>query len=167
VSLRYCREDKIICLRKQSEEHIEYFNHRGAEDSQRAQRIKMEIENELATQVIGACIAVHRTLGPGLLESAYKECLFYELFKRGLFVEKEKPLPLVYEEIRMDCGYRLDIVIENKLILEIKAVEALSDVHMAQLLTYLKISGCKLGLLINFNVLMVKDGIRRVINTQL
>jgi len=127
----------------------------------------MEIENELATQVIGACIAVHRTLGPGLLESAYKECLFYELFKRGLFVEKEKPLPLVYEEIRMDCGYRLDIVVENKLILEIKAVEALNDVHMAQVLTYLKVSGCKLGLLINFNVLMVKDGIRRVINTKL
>ena len=123
----------------------------------------MQIENELATEVIGAALVIHKTFGPGLLESAYKECLFYELFKRGLFVEKEKPLPLVYEEIKMDCGYRLDIVVENKLILEIKAVESLTDIHLAQVLTYLKISGCKLGLLMNFNVLMLKDGIKRVI----
>ena len=123
----------------------------------------MQIENELATEVIGAALVIHKTVGPGLLESAYKECLFYELFKRGLFVEKEKPLPLVYEEIKMDCGYRLDIVVENKLILEIKAVESLTDIHLAQVLTYLKISGCKLGLLMNFNVLMLKDGIKRVI----
>jgi GxxExxY protein len=125
----------------------------------------MQIENDLATEVIGASITVHKTLGPGLLESAYKECLFYELFKKGLYVEKEKPLPLIYEEIRMDCGYRLDILVENKLIVEIKAIENLADIHLAQVLTYLKVSGCKLGLLINFNVLMLKDGVRRVIKT--
>jgi len=125
----------------------------------------MQIENDIATEVIGAAIAVHSTLGPGLLESAYKECLWYELVKKGLYVEKEKPLPLIYEEVRMDCGYRLDLVVENKLIVEVKAVEALNDIHMAQILTYLKVSGCKLGLLINFNVLRVKDGIRRVIRS--
>jgi len=125
----------------------------------------MEIENELATFVIGAAIIVHRTLGPGLLESAYKECLFYELIKKGLYVEKEKPLPLIYEEIKLDCGYRLDLLVENKLIVEIKAVEALNEIHLAQVLTYLKVSGCRLGLLMNFNVLKVKDGIRRIIKT--
>ena len=125
----------------------------------------MEIENELATQVIGSAIIVHRALGPGLLESAYKECLFYELIKKGLYVEKEKPLPLIYEEIRLDCGYRLDLIVENKLIVEIKAVEGLNEIHLAQVLTYLKVSGCKLGLLMNFNVLKIKDGIRRVIKT--
>jgi len=125
----------------------------------------MQIENELATEVIGSAIIVHRTLGPGLLESAYKECLFYELVKKGLFVEKEKPLPLIYGEIRLDCGYRLDLMVENKLIVEIKAVEGLNDIHLAQVLTYLKVSGCRLGLLMNFNVLRVKDGIRRIIKT--
>jgi GxxExxY protein len=125
----------------------------------------MQIENDLATEVIGASITVHKTLGPGLLESAYKECLFYELVKKGLYVEKEKSLPLIYEEIRMDCGCRLDIVVENKLIIEVKAVESLADIHLAQVLTYLKVSGCKLGLLINFNVLMLKDGVRRIIKT--
>jgi GxxExxY protein len=125
----------------------------------------MQIENDLATEVIGAAIIVHKSLGPGLLESAYKECLFYELVKKGLYVEKEKPLPLVYEEIKLDCGYRLDLLVENKLVIEIKAVEALTDIHLAQVLTYLKVSGCRLGLLINFNVLKVKDGIRRIIKT--
>jgi GxxExxY protein len=125
----------------------------------------MQIENELATEVIGAAINVHKCFGPGLLESAYKECLFYELIKKGLYVEKEKPLPLIYEEIKLDCGYRLDLLVEKKLIVEIKAVEALNDVHLAQVLTYLKVSGCRLGLLMNFNVLKVKDGIRRIIKT--
>ncbi len=125
----------------------------------------MQIENDLATEVIGAAINVHRTLGPGLLESAYKECLYYELVKKGLSVEKERPLPLIYEEIKLDCGYRLDLLVENRLIVEIKAVEGLNDIHLAQVLTYLKVSGCRLGLLINFNVLKVKDGIRRIIKT--
>jgi len=125
----------------------------------------MQVENDLATEVIGSAIAVHKILGPGLLESAYKECLFYELISKGIYVEKERPLPLIYKEIRMDCGYRLDLIVENKIIVEIKAVEALNDVHLAQVLTYLKVSGCKLGLLINFNVLKVKEGVRRIIHT--
>jgi GxxExxY protein len=125
----------------------------------------MELDNDLATEVIGAAIAVHKSLGPGLLESVYKECLFYEITKKGIRVEKEKPLPVIYEEIKLECGYRLDLLVENKLIVELKAVEALNDVHLAQVLTYLKGSGCKLGLLINFNVVKVKDGIRRIIKT--
>jgi len=104
------------------------------------------------------------TLGPGLLESAYEECLYYELRKSGLWVEKQKALPLIYEEVKLDVGYRIDIVLENKLIIEVKAVEALNDIHLAQVLTYLKLSGCKLGLLINFNVVLIKDGVRRVVN---
>lgn len=102
-------------------------------------------------------------MGPGLLESSYKECLFYEIMKAGLYVEKEKPMPLIYEDVKLDIGYRLDLIVENKLVIEIKSVEALNDVHLAQILTYLKLSGCKLGLLINFNVKLLKDGIKRVI----
>lgn len=107
---------------------------------------------------------MHQSLGLGLLESAYEECLFYELKKTGLVVEKQKALPLVYEEVRLDIGYRIDIIVENKLILEIKSVEALNDVHFAQLLTYLKLTDCKLGLLINFNVTLIKNGIKRIVN---
>lgn len=121
-------------------------------------------ENELAKLVIGCAIDVHRKLGPGLLESAYQACLFYELVKHDLIVEKEKPLPLVYDDIKLDCGYRLDLLIEKKLIVEIKSVDALNDIHLAQVLTYLKLSGCKLGLLINFNSVLLKDGIKRIVN---
>ena len=121
-------------------------------------------ENELSRIVFDSALKVHQTLGPGLLESAYEECLFYELKKFGLNVEKQKGLPLVYEEVKLDIGYRIDIIIENKLILEIKAVEALNDVHFAQLLTYLKLTDCKLGLLINFNVALIKNGIKRIAN---
>ncbi|KAF0150129.1 MAG: hypothetical protein FD143_2649 [Ignavibacteria bacterium] len=121
-------------------------------------------ENELSNTVIGLAIKVHSALGPGLLESAYEECLFYEIHKTGLLVEKQKPMPLVYEAVKLDCGYRIDLIVEKKLILELKSVELLNDVHFAQLLTYLKLSKCKLGLLINFNVARLKDGIRRVIN---
>jgi GxxExxY protein len=124
----------------------------------------MERENKLATEVIGAAIKVHKELGPGLLESAYKECLYFELFKSGFLIEKEKAIPLIYDEVKLDCGYRLDIILENKLIIEVKSVEALNEIHLAQTLTYLKLSKCKLGLLINFNVLLLKDGIKRVIN---
>ena len=119
--------------------------------------------NELARKVYFCALRVHQNLGPGLLESAYEECLYYEIQKDGLFVEKQKPLALVYEEIKLEVGYRLDLIVENKLILEIKAVEALNPVHLAQLLTYLKLSKCKLGLLINFNVAKQKDGVKRVI----
>jgi GxxExxY protein len=121
-------------------------------------------ENEIAKIAFDCSLKVHQTLGPGLLESAYCECLCYELNKRGLFVEREKPLPLHYDGLKINAGYRVDIMIENKFIIEVKSVEGLNDLHMAQLLTYLKLSGCKLGFLINFNVHLVKDGIRRVIN---
>lgn len=121
-------------------------------------------ENELSKIIIGFAIKVHMALGPGLLESAYRESLFYEINKAGLYVEKEKPMPLIYEEVKLDIGYRIDLMIEHKLILELKSVETLNDVHLAQLLTYLKLSGCKLGLLMNFNVAMLKNGIKRVVN---
>lgn len=121
-------------------------------------------ENELSKIVFDCALKVHQSLGLGLLESAYEECLFYELKKTGLVVEKQKALPLVYEEVRLDVGYRIDIIVENKLILEIKSVEALNDVHFAQLLTYLKLTDCKLGLLINFNVTLIKNGIKRIVN---
>jgi GxxExxY protein len=120
-------------------------------------------ENEISEIVIGAAIKVHRSLGPGLLESAYSHCLLYELTKAGLYVEREKPLPLLYERIKLECGYRADLIVENKVVIEAKSVEGLNEIHFAQVLTYLKMSGCKLGLLINFNVLRVKDGIRRVV----
>ncbi|CAM3787126.1 GxxExxY protein [Flavobacterium cucumis] len=121
-------------------------------------------ENELSRIVFDCALKVHQSLGPGLLESAYEECLFYELKKIGLRVEKQKPLPLIYEEVKLDVGYRIDIIVENKLIIEIKSVEALNDVHFAQLLTYLKLTNCKLGLLINFNVSLIKNGVKRVVN---
>ncbi|MEP6806666.1 MAG: GxxExxY protein [Flavobacterium sp.] len=121
-------------------------------------------ENELSRIVFGCALKVHQNLGPGLLESAYEECLFYELKKVGLEIEKQKPLPLIYEEVKLDIGYRLDILVENKLILEIKSVDTLNEVHFAQLLTYLKLTNCKLGLLINFNVVLIKNGIRRIVN---
>lgn len=123
--------------------------------------------NNLATRAIGIAIEVHSALGPGLLESCYKECLYYKLTQSGLFVEKEKPMPLVFEEVKLDCGYRVDLLIEGQLLLEIKSVEALNDIHLAQTLTYLKLGNYKLGLLLNFNVVKLKDGIRRVINGSL
>lgn len=121
-------------------------------------------ENEISKVIFDSALKVHKNLGPGLLESAYEECLFYELQKSGLNVVKQKPLPLVYEEVKLEIGYRLDLLVENKVIIEVKAVEALNDVHLAQVLTYLKLSECKLGLLINFNVALIKNGIRRVVN---
>lgn len=121
-------------------------------------------ENEIANIVFESALRVHKRLGPGLLESAYEECMFYELKKTNLKVEKQKALPLVYDEVRLEVGYRLDLMIEDKFIVEIKSVESLNDVHLAQILTYLRLSDCKLGLLINFNVNLLKSGIRRVIN---
>ena len=121
-------------------------------------------ENEISKIVFDCALRVHRNLGPWLLESAYGECLFYELNKTGLKIEKQKPLPLIYEDVMLEVGYRIDIMIENKFIIEIKSVDALNDVHLAQILTYLKLSDCKLGFLINFNVALIKNGIKRVIN---
>jgi GxxExxY protein len=124
-------------------------------------------ENEISNHVIGVAIEIHKVLGPGLLESAYKECLYYKLFKSGIYVEKEKAMPLVFEEVRLDCGYRIDLLVENKVVIETKCVEAINDVHLAQTLTYMKLGNYKLGLLINFNVVKLKDGIKRVINGSL
>jgi GxxExxY protein len=122
------------------------------------------IENELSKIIIGCAIDVHKQLGPGLLESAYQECLFYELLHKGLFVEKEKPMPIIYKEVKLDHGYRIDLLVDQKVVVELKTVEAFTDVHTAQVLTYLKLGGYKLGLLINFYVSMLKNGIKRVIN---
>lgn len=124
----------------------------------------MEI-NDLSYKVIGLAIEVHRELGPGLLESAYQECLFYELQKAGLQVKKEKPLPIIYKEVKLDHGYRIDLLVEQKLVLEIKTVERFTDVHFAQVLTYLKLGGFQLGLLMNFNSKILKNNIKRFINT--
>jgi len=121
-------------------------------------------ENEIAKVIVNCTYRVHTALGPGLLESSYEECLFYELQKVGLNVEKQKPLPLIYEEVKLEIGYRVDLMVNKKVIVEIKSVDALNEIHMAQTLTYLKLSGCKLGLLINFNVALIKNGIRRVVN---
>ena len=121
-------------------------------------------ENELSNSIIGVAIEVHKALGSGLLESAYKECLFYKLKELGLLVEKEKPMPLVFEEVKLDCGYRIDLLVEDRVVIELKSVESLTDVHLAQTLTYLKLGSFKLGLLINFNVALLKDGIKRVVN---
>lgn len=123
----------------------------------------MEI-NQITEIVIGKAIQVHRNLGPGLLESAYKECLYYELIEAGLNVEKEKAMPLVYQKVKLECGYRVDLFVENQIIVELKAVEFLNDVHLAQTLTYLKIANRQTGLLINFNVSKLTDGIKRVYN---
>ncbi len=124
-------------------------------------------ENQLATKIIGCALQVHKTLGPGLLESAYQECLWYKLKLEGLTVEKQKPMPLVFEEVKLEIGYRIDILVENKVVIEIKSVEALNDVHLAQTLTYMRLGGFKLGLLINFNVSLLKQGIKRIINGEL
>ncbi len=137
--------------------------HKEGTKSKKFTKIKMT-ENEISKIVFESALKVHKILGPGLLESAYEECLFYELKKSNLKVEKQKTLPLVYEEVMLDVGYRIDIIIEDKFIVEIKSVESLNDVHLAQLLTYLKLSDCKLGLLINFNVKLLKEGVRRVVN---
>ena len=119
---------------------------------------------ELTGEIIGCAMRVHTVLGPGLLESAYEACLYYELNKTGLKVAKQVPLPLVYEDVKLECGYRIDLIVENKVIVEIKSVESLNPIHSVQLLTYLKLSNCKLGLLLNFNALQLKDGIKRVVN---
>ena len=121
-------------------------------------------ENELAKIVYESGLKVHRALGAGLLESAYEECLFYELTKQNILVEKQKALPLVYKEVKLDAGYRIDLFIERRLIVEIKAVDTLHDLHTAQILTYLKLSDCKLGLLMNFNTVLFKNGVKRIVN---
>jgi len=120
-------------------------------------------ENQIGTIILDAAFAVHKELGPGLLESTYEACLGYESIQRGLMIETQVPLPVIYKEVKLDCGYRIDMRANKKVIVEIKSVEALNDIHLAQVLTYMKLSGCKLGYLINFNVLKLKDGNKRVV----
>jgi len=121
-------------------------------------------ENEIGSVVVNCALSVHKTLGPGLLESTYEACLLFELREAGLRVEAQKALPVVYKDVKLECGYRIDLLVGNKVVIEIKSVEALNDVHLAQVLTYLKLSGNKLGFLINFNVKLLKEGIKRVVN---
>ena len=118
----------------------------------------------ITDSIIGAAIAVHRALGPGLLESAYETCLTFELVEQGLNVERQKAIPVVYKDVKLDCGYRLDIVVEKSVIIEIKVVDKIAPIHKAQILSYLKLCNCSVGLLINFNVKVLKDGITRVVN---
>jgi GxxExxY protein len=120
--------------------------------------------SEITGSIIGAAIEVHRALGPGLPESTYETCLAYEITERGLMVEAQKPLPLVYKSVHLDCGYRLDLLVENVVIVEIKSVDALLSIHTAQLLSYLKLTNLQVGLLINFNVEILKNGVRRIVN---
>jgi GxxExxY protein len=121
-------------------------------------------ENEIAKQILDCAFKIHKDVGPGLLESVYEELLSYEIIKRGLFVQRQVGIPLNYESIKMEIGFRADIIVENKVIIELKSIETILDVHKKQLLTYLKLSGLKLGLLINFNTYMLKDGIVRIVN---
>ncbi|MDR0448388.1 MAG: GxxExxY protein [Treponema sp.] len=123
----------------------------------------MEFE-DITEKIIKCAMDVHTALGPGLLENAYKECLFHKLNKTGLYVEKEKPLPVVFEGISLDCGYRIDLLVENSVVIELKSIKNIDDIHMAQILTYLRLGKFKVGLIINFNVLSLKDGIKRVVN---
>jgi GxxExxY protein len=120
-------------------------------------------ENPLSKEIIGAAIEVHRQLGPGLLESAYEECLAYELSQRDIPFERQKPVPVSYKDVQLDCGFRLDLLVGGLVVVELKAVDKLVPIHQAQMLTYLKLTGCKLGLLLNFNVLKLRDGIKRVV----
>jgi GxxExxY protein len=120
-------------------------------------------DNQLTHEIIGAAIEVHRVLGPGLLESAYEECLARELTLRNIKFERQKPLPVVYKDVKLDCGYRLDFLVEGRVVLELKAVESLAPIHEAIMLTYLRLSGCKIGLLINFHVEVLKNGLRRFV----
>jgi len=120
--------------------------------------------NGITETIIGAAIQVHRVLGPGLLESSYEACLAYELRRRGLSLEQQIPLPLVYEQVKLDCGYRIDLMAERSVVVEVNSVERLAPIHEAQVISYFKLSGCKVALLINFNVRVLRDGIRRFIN---
>jgi GxxExxY protein len=121
-------------------------------------------ENVISQKVIGLAMNIHSALGPGLLESAYRECLYYDIRESGILVVKELPMPIIYKQVQLDHGYRIDLLVENKVVIELKTVDSMQDVHFAQVLTYLKLGHYKLGLLINFNTSSLKDGLRRVVN---
>jgi GxxExxY protein len=156
----HCNQKLIFSPRRNTKEKIsntkEYIK-----DTQL--NISFMEREDIFKKVLDCSFNVHSVLGPGLLESAYTECLYFDLINSGLKVEKQKALPLVYNEVHLEAGYRIDLLVENCIVVEIKSVEALADIHMAQILTYLKLSGCRLGLLANFNVLHLKDGIKHVI----
>jgi GxxExxY protein len=158
VALRLSAELCGIIFKGYTEMHRVYTELHGEKYS------TMET-NKITQLIIGKAIEVHRTLGPGLLESAYQECLYYELKLEGLKVEKEISLPIVYKEVKLDHGYRIDLLVENKVVVELKHVEALSEVHEAQVLTYLKLGNYEVGLLINFNEKLLKNGLKRYINS--
>ena len=120
--------------------------------------------DKISESIIGAGIKVHRALGPWLLESAYEACLAFELSELGLRVERQKPVPVVYRDVRLDCGYRADMIVEEAVVIELKVVDQIAPIHKAQLLSYLKLTGCKVGLLMNFNVKVLKDGVVRMVN---
>jgi GxxExxY protein len=124
------------------------------------------IENEISNKVIGLALEIHKKLGPGLLESAYKECLYYELIESGFKVEREKPVPLIYKEVKLDHGYRIDLLVNNAFVIELKCVDVINFIHKAQLLTYLRLGDYRLGVLLNFNTVLLKDGITRIINSK-
>ncbi len=137
----------------------------GVRDTEGTEKTEKFVElNRKTEPIIGAAIAVHRALGPGLLESAYEACLAYELIRRGLPVERHRPIPVVYDGVTLECGFRADLIVGDEIIVEVKTVEGLNPIHDAQLLTYLRLTGCKAGLLVNFNVRLLRDGIRRLLN---
>jgi GxxExxY protein len=140
------------------------FKYLTAESAENTEMTDKEQLNQITDTIIGAAIQVHRALGPGLLESAYEAYLAFEFIDRGLKIEQQKSLPLVYRQVRLDCGYRLDLLVESRVVVEIKAIEQLAPIHQAQLLSYLKMSNYKVGLLINFNVRVLKSGIIRMVN---
>ena len=122
------------------------------------------LENKITEQIIDAAIKVHKTLGPGLLESVYEACLYSEIFRTGLYIERQKPIPVVYKDVKLDCGFRADLVVERKVLVEVKSVEALSEVHFMQALTHLRLLDLRVGLLMNFNVIRLKEGLKRIVN---
>jgi GxxExxY protein len=165
ISSQSCKQETSIC------KNLKFLQNNFAVKLNKNKKIIIKFivflymtENEISNIIIGLAIEIHKVLGPGLLENAYQECLLYKIKQRGLAVEKEKAMPLIFEEVRLDCGYRIDLLVENKLIIEIKSVESLTVNHLAQTLTYLKLGNYKLGLLINFNETLLKNGIRRVVN---
>lgn len=127
----------------------------------------MIIAGELTHKIIGYAMDVHTKLGPGLLESTYKECLYYKITQSGFYVEKEKALPLIFEDVKLECGYRIDLLVNDQIVVEIKSIDALNEIHMAQVLTYMKLGNYKIGLLLNFNVVHLKNGMRRIVNGKL
>lgn len=140
-----------------------YYTENHREDTEvHKEKVKMNV-NKLTEKIIGCAIEVHKHLGPGLLESAYEDCLYYELCKSELHVRRQVPVPVIYKEIKLECGYRIDILVEEKVVIELKSIECFSPVHEAQILTYMKFANIRIGLLMNFNVTLLKNGIKRYI----